>query len=78
LVVVEIGDLSLDARAILNWLRHTWGKVALHLVATAGTYLDLGPVFGDLDAYWRDVKHLPPLDLTPFDGLQIRGTVRAL
>jgi hypothetical protein len=78
LVVVKIGSLSLDARAILNRLRHTWGTVALHLVSTAGTYLDLGSVFGDLDAYWRDVKYLPPLNLTPFDGLQSHGTVRAL
>jgi hypothetical protein len=68
LVVVEIGSLCLDARAILNRLCHIWGKVALHLVPTAGTYFDLGSMFGDLNAYRRDVKHPKTFPITKADS----------
>lgn len=42
------------------------------------TSIDLGLMLGDLNADWGNVKHLPPLDLTQVNGLQVCRTVRTL
>src|SRR5215471_3231506 len=59
LILVAIHRLGLEGRPVLYWLGPLGGEGALGGLPTVRTALDLGPMLRDLDAHWRQLKHLP-------------------
>jgi len=78
LVVVQVRSLCFDAQAILDRLCHVDWELGLDPLPAQGTYLDFGSVLSDFDAYWRNIKHLPPLKPARLDGPQIGSALRTL
>ena len=76
MVLVEVDQLGLQPRPILDRLAHVGRKSAGIHGAAGWAPLDLGAMLSDSDLYWRQIEHLTPLSTRTGDVCEDRLAVR--